>query len=77
MRIPSFAAAVTATLALLLAGCATTRDPGWQGNEATPFGAAQAQCRAEATASPESDREGRFTACMARHGWTRGGAPRD
>lgn len=77
MRIQPFAVAASAALALMFAGCATTRDLGWQGQGATPFDAAQAECRAEATASPESGREGRFTACMAGQGWSRGGTRDD
>jgi hypothetical protein len=77
MRIRTFSVTASAALAVLLAGCATTRDPGWQGRGATPFDAAQVECRAEAAVSPESHREARFTACMARHGWTRGGGRGD
>ena len=67
-------AVAAAALAVLAAGCATTHDPGWQGTGATPFDAAQAECRAEAAGQPQDSRDERFNACMAGHGWTSGGA---
>lgn len=59
---------------LLLSACATTSDPGWRGQGATPFDSAQAECRIEASASSPDGRDARFTTCMARHGWHRDGA---
>lgn len=51
MRLQSIAVASVA-VAVLVAGCATTHDPGWQGTGATHFDAAQAECRAEAATLP-------------------------
>jgi len=76
MRFRPIAVAV-AVLAVLAAGCATISDPGWQGTGATPFDAAQAECRDEAAALPQDSRDERFKACMAGHGWTPGGATGD
>ena len=57
--------------ALALAGCAATTEPGWEGDQATPFDTAEALCREEAQAEqPGADRDQTFERCMARHGWT-------
>ncbi len=60
---------------LLLAGCATTTEPGWQGTGARPFDGARASCQAPVQASAdEAEAQGAtaFAACMRTHGWTRG-----
>ena len=53
----------------LTAGCATTDDPGWQGQNATPFASAEAECNAEAAAAAGAQ-ELTFRTCMSRHGWS-------
>jgi hypothetical protein len=62
---------------MLLAGCATLHDPGWEGADAQPFDQARAQCEAEAAAVAAGDaRDAAFAACMAAKGWTRPAAQR-
>lgn len=70
MRIPAF----TTLLAMCLigSGCAITHDPGWQGQNASPFATAEAACNEEAAQNPGAQ-ELTFRNCMTRHGWTRGG----
>lgn len=62
-------AIVLILLATLVAGCALTRDPGWEGTDATPFETAEIDCRAQAAESSDYDDD--FEACMNRHGWHR------
>ncbi len=58
---------------LLLVGCATTTEPGWQGNGAKPFDGARASCQAQVQAiSDPAQSAAAFEACMRTHGWTRG-----
>jgi len=54
---------------LLANGCATTRDPGWTGHDATPFGDADRTCRE--TAPPDGSRDAAYESCMREQGWTR------
>lgn len=71
-RLPILVPAVSAVL--LVAACATMHDPGWRGQNATPFDTARARCTAEASgAEAGTARDARFTDCMARHGWHREG----
>jgi hypothetical protein len=55
----------------VLSGCATHRDPGWQGNDAHPFGTADSICQSEANATARVERDMVYRGCMTRHGWTR------
>lgn len=58
------------TALAVLSGCAT-RDPGWQGKDAHPFGAADSICQSEANATSKVERDMVYRGCMTRHGWTR------
>lgn len=64
---------LVAIASVLVSACATTHDPGWQGQGATPFDRAQAECRLDAASASPGTRESTMEACMARHGWHRGG----
>ncbi len=55
----------------VLSGCATRHDPGWQGNDAHPFGKADSLCQSEADATTLAERDLAYRGCMTRHGWTR------
>lgn len=55
-----------------LAACATTHEPGWQGNAATPFDTARRHCEAQVVRQMmEVTREAAFESCMAEQGWHR------
>lgn len=58
---------------LVLAGCATTHDPGWEGSGAELFDGARAACEREsrAAATDRVAREAMFETCMAARGWRR------
>ena len=62
----------TVSAALMTSGCITVidadGDDSWHGNNAQPFDAARAQCRAETRHGSHSDA---FRDCMAGKGWTR------
>ena len=60
-----------AVLLILLSACATRHEPGWQGNDAQPFGEAHAVCQNEHKAAAAFERDMVYRHCMARHGWTR------
>ena len=61
--------------ALMTSACVTVIDASdsddlaWHGNNAQPFDAARADCRASTGKGQASDA---FRACMAEKGWTRG-----
>lgn len=57
------------------AGCATQHEPGWQGNNAHPFGTADSICTSEAKAVAKVERDMAYRSCMLRHGWSQ--PPRD
>lgn len=60
-------------VAMVVSGCASMADAGWQGRDAEPFDAAKAQCdaRAAAQATDGDARTAAFEACMQAKGWTR------
>lgn len=61
------------TLAVLVSGCASMGNEGWQGTGAQPFDAAKAHCEAEAATSADAGdaRTAALEACMAAQGWHR------
>lgn len=62
---------IAVATAVLVAGCASVSERGWQGTGAEPFDRASAACNTEvANVAPERKNEA-FEACMARHGWHR------
>jgi len=62
----------TAAMVAMLAACATTHEPGWQGSAATPFDTARRHCEAHVVRQmTEVTREAAFEACMAGQGWRR------
>jgi len=65
-----------ACMLLVLQACAATRDPGWQGQDASVFGSADSTCAAETRDLSPAERDLAYQACMGRHGWTRGSGAR-
>ena len=58
----------------LLASCATTSDPGWNGTGAEPFDGARDSCREQSQGAVGTAEEAAtFEACMRAHGWSKGG----
>jgi hypothetical protein len=56
----------------LLGACASGHHRGWQGDNATPFDTAQADCDAKSRDLPAGNaREAAFDACMKDNGWRR------
>lgn len=58
---------VFAALMLVSACASTPNDPGWTGNNATPFDSAVIACRIET----QTTEGAQYEACMATKGWTR------